>query len=122
MKVTNFIKEKNAIVCKLTGITLVPEDQIKKVPKCELSFKNDASACPYYHAYWFRNPGDNCEGCPMYEAENGCNTDSSDEHTYHQLDDWVYENTSYISLYAWYQSVPELVDLHARYNKQFKDK
>jgi len=122
MKVTKFIKQKNTIIHKLTGITLVPEEQIKKVPKRKLTFNNDATACPYCHIYYLSDENIECTGCPMYKAENGCNTDRCDNHTYHQLDQWVLENTAYYDLSKWYQSIPEMVELYEKYNRQFKDK
>lgn len=119
MKVTKFIKQKNKIIHKLTGITLVPEDQIQKVPKHELTFKNDATACPYCHLFLLRN--NSCEECPMHKAGNGCNSQSIKSSTYLQLDERVIDNTDYSDVSEWYQSIPEMVELYEKYNKQFKD-
>lgn len=72
-----FIIKKNEIVKRVTGETLVPEDQIIDEPKVLLNnfpgiFKLHAEICPYCvsraaelgHVY--------CKTCPMYLADNGC--------------------------------------------------
>lgn len=117
MKVTKFIKKKNAIIHKLTGITLVPESQIQKVPKFPLDLESGASSCPYCPNY---SSNALCFGCPMSGADNQCY--GRYNNTWEQLDDWVDENTKYSVVSDWYQSIPEMVKLYKKYNKQFKDK
>ncbi len=69
MSAKTYIRKKNEILKKHTGMVLVPEDQITECEAKPLSMRDDMSACPYCLAY--ENVGD-CTGCPMYEANNGC--------------------------------------------------
>ena len=82
MTATDYIKEKNKIIEKYTGITLVPEDQIEEVDQGPLSMASDMNACPYC-LLWFGTPN-HCNGCPMFKAGNCC---SDDDSTYHQVTD-----------------------------------
>ena len=80
MNDVEFIKRKNAIVFSVTGEVLVPESQIENVgntkkmngPLASLREIPDttmlhAGICPYCKVF------NDCDGCPMYEAENWCN-------------------------------------------------
>jgi hypothetical protein len=90
MKVKEFLVQKNAIVEKVTGKILIPEDQIENVPfkklnLCdtegvdgELSIQLNAQICPYCEAYreTFPSYGTvnrlNCEPCIMNKKGNKC--------------------------------------------------
>ena len=76
MKTKTFIKKKNKIVKKVTGITLVPEDQIIDEPKVMLgyftSFYLDSSVCPYCVSRRKDNINIDCTTCPMSLAGNKC--------------------------------------------------
>lgn len=83
-----YIKERNEILKKYLGLPfdLVPEEQIKEFEPIRLNILED---CPYcYHFY----TNDNCEGCPMYEADNACN--SSENNTWSNYIDYC--NSKYI--------------------------
>ncbi len=80
MSVKKFIKKKNKLVKKATGITLVPEDQIEEMPAVQLYISiSDASLCPYCAVYAEQMM---CEGCPMLKAGNACGDPNS---TYTQV-------------------------------------
>ena len=72
MTVETYIRRKNEIVKKATGVALVPEEQVEDIPDFtkKLSMVNDMSACPYcieYSPYW-----GNCTICPMVKSGNKC--------------------------------------------------
>ena len=73
MKTIDYIKHKNRIIHRATGLILVPEDQIIDIPTekvGELSMTGDAWACPYCRIFWIA--GENCTSCPMSLAGNKC--------------------------------------------------
>jgi len=82
MKVVDFIKAKNDIIHKHTGIWLVPYYKIIEVPKEKLDYKsNDGAMCPYcktfnYYQRWKSDTPtlEQCEGCPLLVVDNGCPT------------------------------------------------
>ena len=69
MSVVEFIKRKNELIKKHTGMVLVPEDQIEECEKRYLSTFDDEKACPYCQVY---SDFYNCTGCPMSKADNCC--------------------------------------------------
>ena len=115
MKVTKFIKRKNKIIYNLTGIILVPEDQIVEVPKHKLNIAGGEGSCPYCLVYI---DDIDCEDCPMAKANNECTR--TENNTWDQLIEWVEDNTEFSSPSDWYQSIPEMVKLYKKYNKQFE--
>lgn len=66
MLVSEFIRKKNKILHKATGLDLVPENQIEECAQYPLSVEHDAAACPYCVAY------PECYNCPMEEDDNNC--------------------------------------------------
>jgi hypothetical protein len=75
MTVTEYIKQKNAILFKHTGVVLVPEDQIEECEQFPLSINHgDSQACPYCTAYGARGFRlAKCTECPMGKVDNICN-------------------------------------------------
>ena len=119
MSVVEFLKRKNEIVKAVTGVILVPEDQIMDIPEDErtpLDLNDDLSEydflgteyCPYC-ALYFDN---DCEGCPMYEAGNRCI--EGIYNTWTKANDiWMEKSTE--------KDWKKLRDLVAEYNKQFEN-
>ena len=109
MKVITFLKKKNKLVKKVTGITLIPKEQIEKVTKHKLLGTSDADICPYCHVYT-----NTCDGCPMHTANNQCGIRDFDS-TYMKV------------MAALPNSIDELIDIPGmkklvkKYNKQFKN-
>ena len=74
MTTKEYLIAKNAIVKRVTGLTLVPEDQIVDTPKVVLtSDKEDdgklhSGICPYCILYI----SNDCVECPMTKANNRC--------------------------------------------------
>jgi hypothetical protein len=82
MTITEFIRRKNEIIERATGIILVPEDQIVEVQMpIQLSMAGDAAACPYCHLYLLKKR--ECIGCPMSKASNQCEFDG--DNTYDKV-------------------------------------
>lgn len=96
MKVKKFLKKKNKIIKKVTGMDLIPKDQIKKTPFKHLSFYTNfdinvlsAAICPYCISY---QKYTDCSGCPMSDAGNKCITNP--ESTWHKSKDiWIEKAT-----------------------------
>ena len=109
MTVVEFISRKNTILREITGVTLVPADQILEVESKPLSSEktSDAGICPYCVIY----VGNRCIDCPMYKANNGClNSDEEDTGTYKQV---------IIALNTRIAAVPEIQSLVREFNQQF---
>jgi len=77
MKVSEYIRRKNDIIEKTTGLVLVPDDQIIDLEPMPLDVYEDGEACPYCIAF------EDCKGCPMKLAGNCCN--GIEESTYRQV-------------------------------------
>ena len=76
MLVSEFIKRKNEIIYKHTGLILVPKDQIEECAQFPLRVDaNDGSACPYCRAFYHKEGM--CCNCPMYKAGNYCDGENS---------------------------------------------
>ena len=73
MLVIEFIARKNKIIFDACGVTLVPQEQIKEIPKNKLGTSGDSDACPYCREFLILK----CVGCPMMEAGNHCGDDGS---------------------------------------------
>ena len=73
MTTKTYLRKKNKLLREIAGIDfdMVPEDQIQDVEFIELNTKSYADMCPYCLYYT------ECTGCPMYEANNQCNTDEN---------------------------------------------
>ena len=73
-----YLKRKNKIVKRVTGLTLVPKDQIKKHPFAELDTGDyylskagellTSDICTYCVLYI----DNDCVDCPMHKAGNAC--------------------------------------------------
>ena len=121
MSVVEFMKRKNEIVKAVTGVILVPEDQIVDIPEdkrvllaqkkkydlFEYHFLN-ADYCPYCALYI----NNECKGCPMYEAGNRC-----DQGKYNT---WTKANKIWTEI-STKKDWKKLRDLVAEYNKQFEN-
>ena len=108
-----YIKRKNAMIFKHTGVTLVPPDQIEDCEQKPLSIEGDAYACPYCKAYYL--PTGNCEGCPMAKAGNEC--DISDNNTYNQVRDAVITSRIISKAAPWHDELKELIE---QYNRELE--
>jgi len=114
MTTKKFIIEKNRIVKRVTGITLVPENQIIDEPKIKLNVfyygHLKADMCPYCEnrRREYNNTIIACETCPMYIAGNDCDTAGST---------WRKANTKW-KKYAKKEDRDELKFLVAVYNDE----
>ncbi len=77
MKVIDFLKKKNKLVFKATGIVLIPEDQLIDLVPRRLDFRTDATICPYCVEFI----DDICDDCPMSKASNKCTEFGGDDGT-----------------------------------------
>ena len=79
MTTTDFLIKKNKIVFEVTGVGLVPLDQIEEVEFRKLEHYSPVvlcgNICPYCHIYGFEIL--QCSGCPMVEKGNPCGTEDS---------------------------------------------
>jgi len=115
MTVTEFIKRKNEIVKRVTGLTLVPDDQIEECEQIKLqqsvSFKTlGAGICPYCMVY-NKDESCICNDCPMNKANNDCSEINS---TWREINP-VWRNKATES------DMKELEELVKQYNKELKD-
>ena len=110
MTVTEFMQKKNEILRDITGLTLVPEEQIVEVPKTMLNTDStdigNGDICPYCRIFM------NCNGCPMDIAGNNC--DISDNSTYEAV---ATEYNSLRGTYSFYEE-PMIKVLVEQYNKE----
>lgn len=104
MTTVEFINKKNKILFDLTGIMLVPEDQIQECEQKELFSCNDVYCCPYCQVYYNYN----CKGCPMHKAGNGCEDGSTYDQVFYRLD-------------ASICSIREIKELVEQYNIELKE-
>ena len=104
-----YMHQKNALVKRVTGHTLIPEDQIVDVKVVELMPSEVLSDinCPYCRVY--RGIID-CTGCPMDEAHNNC----SDMNSTYQLCDAAW------NAHASQSDKNELLALAIKYNESNK--
>jgi len=110
-----FLKRKNKLVKKVTGITLIPKDQIIKHPFVELEedlailFKLPAVCCTYCQLY----REDNCKKCPMAKANNKCRTLEDDSND----DTWSKANAIWTEV-STIKNMKKLFNLVKQYNKE----
>ena len=119
MTIAEYIRRKNEIIKKHTGITLVPEDQITDLPDDmakPLSTSSDQEACPYC-LIWWKEEG--CEGCPMDKAGNNCRLpDSTYEKVLEASEENTFERNFIVKLsHPWFG---ELSNLILTYNYQLR--
>ena len=78
MTIVEYIIRKNKIIFEETGVVLVPEGQIVETPMVTspLAMTSDGDFCPYCEVFG-QDMDYDCEGCPMYEADNYCNDSDS---------------------------------------------
>ena len=107
MSTLTYMKKKNKILKKLTGITLIPKDQLVSLEATYLSIESDSAICPHCIAYGKYN----CKDCPMAIAGNKCSID--EDNTYDQIIDALPSN--YYNIYQ----VPAIKKLVKKFNKQF---
>lgn len=103
MKPTTFTHKKNQILFDLTGIILVPEDQIEDCEVKELFSDSDDLCCPYCRVYL----ANNCVNCPMAVAGNRCSMHTSS--TYYQIINVVHPKII--------AEIPKIIDLVNEYNQ-----
>lgn len=114
MTVIDYINRKNEIIKRITGLTLVPEEQIQEVPVLELKpeNENDADICPYC-LYYKKEQDDfdtSCGECPMELHDNQCYELGS---TYIEVSNklnYVYKDTTFIG------DIPEIQALVKQFN------
>ena len=126
MRMTELIKRKNKILFDLTGLTLVPFNQVEELEKKILveagdvgeGILSDSMICPYcVVAAQTHDGGVDCSDCPMSMAGNSCNR-SPDE-----------EDSTYTAMikklatlgYSQLNEVPGMDDLVREYNSELKD-
>lgn len=113
MLVSEFIRKKNEILFKHTGLILVPEAQIKECKKVHLDMGDryaDSDICPYCKVF-----ASTCLKCPMAKADNRCGASDS---TYRELRRHDKCNYSICSESTpWYDELKKLVDT---YNRELK--
>lgn len=101
----------------LTGIILVPEDQMLEVTQFPLSMDSVYTVCPYCIAFWYKHRYDEnrtgCEECPLYKAGNGCNNIVS---SYNKAAR-ILSNRG-MSMLEGHEKVDELKALIEQYNKE----
>jgi len=87
MTTKQYIHKKNDIVLRVTGVILVPADQIVDIPPVLLSTEPiswlDGSICPYCRAF---QKEEDCPDCPMYLANNRCSSSSNTPSTWGKAD------------------------------------
>jgi len=105
-----YLKKKNKLVKRVTGLVLVPKDQIKKHPFVLLK---DMYATDMLHedicTYCILYADDMCISCPMHKADNECNYNS--DSTWRRANDsWVAKATK--------EDQKELSELVQQYNRE----
>jgi hypothetical protein len=116
---TEFFKKKNKIVKRVTGVVLIPDDQIVEtgMEQVELEIgKFDLNAlgggiCPYC-IYFYKDWCKCCE-CPMALAGNKCNNDNNSSWR-KAKSRWVKKATTTE------EDIQELRELCEQYNKELK--
>lgn len=107
MTTLEFIKEKNHIIKKYTGITLIPESQMIDIPKTQLNMTADRYACPYCMQFLKFQ----CKSCPMFDANNDCHDTHS---TYHQMCLAIGDKDMVATSSPWFEELKMLIN---QYNK-----
>ena len=117
-----FLIEKNKIVFDVTGLVLIPDDQIIEHPFVRLleleldEMGLTTQICTYCMTYLDNKNDDGsddyepCEECPMFEAENYCSSDD-------------YDSTWFLASVSWDEKATisdhqKLQDLVIKYNKE----
>jgi hypothetical protein len=110
MTTEQYIREKNKLVYKATGMVLVPEDQI-----IDMGYKDTFRATEHldklsypYCLYYFDN---DCKGCIMYEKGNGCLDGYS---SYERIIEYL-ENKECLT--SDYDIIPGLYELGVKYKE-----
>lgn len=122
MTTATYLAAKNALVLAVTGLILIPEDQIVDIKPAKLDVCLDqglndfdmlsSETCPYCAEYSYGSFL-SCDDCPMALAGNECAGTAG-------IDTWSKANS------AWQERSTEkdwqaLKDLAMEYNKQFKE-
>lgn len=115
MLVSEYLRKKNALVLKATGVILVPEDQIEECKQQPLHAVSDASVCPYCAIY--HDPDGNCAKCPMEKAGNSCIAFTRSQPSYRAVKEAMYKLCNYQGI----QDVPGVRTLVDQYNKELKE-
>ena len=133
MTTLEFLKRKNEIVFAVTGVQLIPDDQLIDLPYIKLSsdyyeeedgleLSLHAKICPYCETYREKPNGTeytriDCTKCIMQIKGNGCfmgETDSGLDSTWVQCyDEWDNKSTK--------ADILKLIDLVQTYNKEGQD-
>lgn len=109
MSVSKFLKRKNEILKEYTGLTLIPENQIKDIEPMKLSASLNTSCCPYCQVYLIEYDDIACENCPMGKAGNECSSMNS---TWFKVSDKLVDK-HHLAV----SRVPEIIALVDEYNK-----
>ena len=116
MKTKTFLRKKNKIVKAVTGLTLVPENQIVDEEPVRLDTYNDdtrnlhSGLSPYCISRTEYIISD-CSTCPMHLAGNNCKTEYNSTWEQNQIK-WIQLSTT--------EDQNKLLKLVKKYNKQFK--
>jgi len=110
-----YLKRKNKLIRKVTGVTLIPKDQIVEHPFIKLNIGKTpidslkgiyCTYCQMYHK-------NSCEGCPMFEADNRCFPYPKDD----RPNSWNTANDLWIEK-ATEEDKLELFNLAKQYNEE----
>ena len=116
MTTLKYLKKKNKILKKVTGLTLVPKEQLKNVklkkPLHIGEVFDDVSICPYCVLYMKNG---SCTKCPMDKAGNSCIL--SPDNTYTAVLNKLHDIG-----YSCIGSVPKIRKLVEKFNKEFEKK
>ena len=114
MTTLEYMEKKNEIIYKLTGVTLIPKDQLIEVEAKPLSTGGDDECCPYCVIYRTEHDFTDCYNCPMSKANNECDLD--DGSTYDQVLRKLDPSLDGI------HEIIEIIALVEEFNKQFEEK
>lgn len=106
MTAKQYMKRKNNILEDMSGVVLVPKEQIVKTSFILMNpIGTNANICPYCLIY------NDCIDCPMENEDNNCGEDHS---SYNKTMDELRTRTKYKSIHE----VPEIIDLVKQYNAE----
>ena len=118
MTTKEYIEKKNELVFKMTGLTLVPEDQIvdtKYIDKFAAVEYLSKFNCPYCLAYLNKD----CKDCPMFEAGKHC---LSMDSTYSKVEEKLQFNNKFKVGSHGFTVIPGLYELGVKYRESNKGK
>ena len=121
MTVTEYIKRKNKIIFDEIGVILVPKSQIAECEQWELNMHSDADMCPYCLVYNQDGEEDNCEGCPMFDAGNSCDSGDWDNTWREVCKELKMEDRGTYYIYNYPKFHQKLENLVNQYNEELEN-